>query len=455
MLFPALQATMSPWLGDSVFLRRLTNLAPLIYFAACTLYIWRRVPAARAFALVFFVLVLTSKKALTLFPEFRSYFWLLCASASLAALMYATFLQQRDLDGRQDRTMAAFLAVTIVLSLNLHYLSDVIVGFFLLTCSIAHAMVRRWRWAALIVISTIVGIAPLLVMVTSQLPYMAVVTQAFWIHTTPFDALKMLVAVVAHTLGDNVVFGILLAATAASLGLALLGRQSPVRTLAESPPPGAWRFVAAAVAAAVLAGLLLLAASFAKPILEPRYLTAMVALAGSAAAALVANHIAAQRGLTVLFCGMGLLVAGYHAKKPLHDPRWEATASYLQANVARCPSSVVYALDPRFSQPYNHPVNQAEIQDWGYGLVARAHGFTVRTIDARNAIPPRLSQGCPTYLWAEHTNIKRLPMVQNAAFAGSPGMRARMQAATVFKGRSGFVIVLPPARDAAVRGSSG
>jgi hypothetical protein len=88
------------------------------------------------------------------------------------------------------------------------------------------------------------------------------------------------------------------------------------------------------------------------------------------------------------------------------------------------------------------PAGQNRTQEWGYRLVARAHGFRVYLLEKGQAGHVMLSKQCPTLFWDEHANssdvaeVKKY-LMQNGALGASP--QSSLQ---IFTGNGGYVFVL-------------
>ena len=444
-LFHFANWVVSGFVGQDVSERRLLNLAPVLYFAAACLVVWRRSETARPFILVFAAILLTSRAAFWYFPEHRSYFAVLMVVGALCVLLFETFLAGEDLDLRRDRGFAAFLGVTILLSLNLHYITVVFVGAILGAAFLAHAWRRRRRTAWFIFIAVGLSLTLLLAGLAGQWPYLASTAGKFWIETLPGEAAHMLAAAPARAIASN---RIALLAVIAVIATALF-RRGAARSVVPQPARGAWEFAAATAAGLIFASLVLLAASFAKPILVPRYIVGAVPAAASVLAAIAAPAILSRPWIVVLFCLNAALLIRVYAQAPLHNPRWATTIDHIRQVVAACPATPVYALDPRFNSAVRSP-NGPLIHNWGYQLQGRLNGFQVTILDARQPRAPAMSSTCPTLLWAEHVNLKGgPPKLFRTPLAQTPEMKAALAAATVFRGTSGFVVEIKPVRGAA------
>ncbi|MDB5437914.1 MAG: hypothetical protein JWM33_341 [Caulobacteraceae bacterium] len=436
----------APLVGQDIFVRRLLNLFPLAYLLSVLGFIWTRRPEYRAFVLIFGTIVLTSRAALWYFPEHRSYFSVLCLAASLAALLYVVFRTRDDLQIRLQPRLAAAIFVTIILALNMHYISAVLLGAVLASSTLVLAYQRRWRWAGLIVGATFLAMIPLALGLYAQAPFIAKAAPGFWIRTTPIQAVKMMIGTSFHTLADNLVAG--LAAMSAAI-VAFLDWRAGRHT--DSPNgrivrPGAtnWWFVFALVIGLAFGSFALAAMSVIKPIIIPRYLIAMTPLIAAVVAAIGADQILSRRYFVVLFCLNAVVLLGIYATKPLTSPRWAATIDYVRAHVVACPSTTVYALDPTFV-PSNRPPNEAGIQDWSYLMLGRRNGFKVTVLHPDRAQTPVLSTRCPTLLWGEHMNwLKPVGYLMKSPMALQPGMHERLTKAKLFEGPSGFVIEIAP-----------
>lgn len=428
--------------GPEIFQRRLLNFGPLLYLAAVVLFLWRRSPQARGFLLVLAAVLMTSRSALWFFPEHRSYFATLCLISALCAQLYDTFLVEDGGDARRDRWALAFLGVTILLALNLHYISTVFAGAVLAAAAAVHAF-RRPPIARFVVMATAVAMVPLLAVLAGQLQIVSHYLGDFWINTPPLEAARMLVTTPGLAFGSNLVA----AGCAVAVAGAALRRSQTAGAQAGGPlevPAAAWWFAGALTLGLILASAFLAAVSLFKPILVPRYLIASSAIAVAILAALAGPVIARRRWLAALFCLNALALVVVFSASPLGNRRWSATLDDIQRVTKACPTTIVYGVDPSFV-PGAAFSNEARIQNWGYQIEGRLHGFKVEILRADQATPPRFSAACPTLLWAEHVRLKSaIPQFLESPVATTPKMLSQLATASVYRGQSGFVFHIPP-----------
>lgn len=440
-LFHAVNWLLSPVLGNDIFVRRLLNLFPCAYFLAILTFTGRRSARSARFALVLAVVALTSRGAAWYFPEHRSYFTELCLTGALCALMRELFVRDRDIRLAEEPALVALTFLTIVVTLNLHFIAVVLVGSFLGMAALALLARRRWWAAGLVIAATAVAFGPVLMALWAELGFLTAVGD-FWTKSGPLDTLKMLVATPAHSFADNLVAGF--AAVVAAYA-AWRGR----RGAASASPPPAWSpntddvwFAATLFAGIVFGMAFLLVVNISRPLVVPRYLITLVPLTAGVVATLGADLLLSRRGWTLLFLINAALVLAVFSVKPLTNPRWEGTIKYIRARVEQCPSTKVYGLDTTIF-PYPRPFNEHIIQDWGYQAMGRENGFSVTLLDPRRPNAPVLSNTCPTLLWAEHINETKAPKI----FATSPlaaTLHNALKSSRIFRKSNGFVVDIPP-----------
>ena len=139
---------------------------------------------------------------------------------------------------------------------------------------------------------------------------------------------------------------------------------------------------------------------------------------------------------------------GISAHKLVEEPRWNASAALIGAEVADCPSSVVEA----FAFPHAGALpNEGRVFALGYTYLAERHGFRVRMAQAGAPIARDEARQCPTVLWTEHVPWTTQPM---PAGPDALVLDAARQAlgpidlggAVVERTKTGALVVLKPER---------
>ncbi|MEW5685526.1 MAG: hypothetical protein AB1942_11460 [Pseudomonadota bacterium] len=449
-VFSAINWLLDPVVGEGMFGRRMINLIWVLYFFAGAGFLAAKYPATRKFILVFAVLILANRHMALYFPEHRSYTMVLGLSATVICCLQWLFSADRDFDLRKDLGAALLTVFSVVLALNVHFVTTLILGLMLGLALLALVLEKRYRAAGLVFVAGALAGPPLLGALYAQSLYLTDATQTFWVETGPLGAARKMVNVGAITVVANLVALAVALIVAAPLVLKG-GLGDRLRTMrAAEPSQRAWRFVAVMVAAVIVPSLLLMAISLVRPIVVERYLLSFVAIIMAGIAALAAEQILARKWLFVLFALNAVLAFTVFVQKPLHDPRWNETAVKVKRIVDTCPGTRVYALYPTYVKPYPAAANQPPVHWWGYQHVAEEAGFRVINLDPEKSGPIALSASCPTVLWAEHMEQRKhaAEVLDDEPFAaGAPQLQAALRAAKVDFGApkaTGFVLVIPP-----------
>lgn len=347
-LFYALNRASWEVVGAQMLPHRLLNLIPLALLSTYVAALAARDASLRKPILVAAVLLL-SNPDFSYITEHRSYFTTLCAVTALILTLLVVEREPTDLSFSRSRFLPIATAATILLALNLHYISALVSG---ITISVIAADVARrghWRWAAWMVGWAAAGSLLLIGALIAELPYIRLAAPAFWIDTPPFKALRFIRGHVLAAFGVNIAA---IAAVALSC-LRLWQRRD------DAPSSNDLRFallmlISVGFAAAVLGGI-----GFVKPILVPRYLNALTPPSVVAISCLAASVLMQRLWVFVLFIVNAALAILPLARSEYKEPRWEAGARIVAATVAACPGTLVYGIDRTYLPPASHHTNLA------------------------------------------------------------------------------------------------
>ncbi len=441
---------MAAWMAEpltrlGVFGARLLNLLPLLFLAASASYLAVTRPALRAFVLVFAVLVAASPAFLRFFGEDRSYFSQLSFAATLALGLYAIEAGGEDFDPRRDGALAAITALAVLFIFNLHQAAALIAGVVLGVAILMNWRAGRRRWAGLLFAMGLLSAIPMIVSMMVQAPYLRSVAQDFWIVTPLREAAWIMTSTLLKAVALNAA-----ALGAAALVLTEAWRARRTGAMAEAPAPGAFGFAAVMMIGLVAACIAMLVLNAVKPLIIPRYLITLVPYGGAAVAALGARVLLSRAWVFALFIANAALVCAFVTEDEAFTGNWNDNAEVIQEQVAECPSTLVYAIDPaRLNQsgvPEHTPPNAPAVHEWGYAYEGAVYGFHV-VIDRPAEVKalPR-ARDCPTLLWGEHTygmGLTQASAPQIARYAHLPLDAASLAHATFTLSDSGFVLSVP------------
>ena len=427
------------------------NLIPLMTFLLTGAYLSWKTPAIRGFALVFTGVVLANRMAIEFFPEHRSYFTQLCFTASLLTCLRALFSQGADLRPDRDRGLAGLLFLWAVAALVIHYIGALIVGALLGVIGLECLRRGYWRWAGLLILAAVVAGTMLGASLISQSTYLKATAPHFWINTGPVAAFRYMVTVISAVVKAQPVADV--AAVLTVLALFLGGRWADwgpgdwIKTVRRD----ALTFVAPVGLGLIAAVGAVLIVNQIKPVVEMRYLIPMTAIAGALLAAICANILVARWWLFGLFLVNVAATSALETRHVVRDNRWNTYIHAIRVQVQACPETRVYGLNPGFISNYNKPANEPEVEDWGYGEMARAHGFTLTVLDPMKASPIVLARHCPTLFWGAHIEgVMGARELSAAPFTRALPPGVSLAAAKLFIDphanpvETGFLLTLPP-----------
>jgi hypothetical protein len=439
-LYYMLNRLVWPVLGEDIFWHRLTNLVPLAMLLGLAVHLARSVPAMRGVVVVVLVLVLSNPDVGYLI-EYRSYTTILCAATAVLLLLYRVVLLDGDLDLARDRGLMILLLGTLLLAFNLHYFASLICGVAVGVVALDRLWLRRSRWAAFLILCTVVASVPLLASLAAERAYMAKAVPDFWIDTSPLRTVGLLVQVGLESFGFNVVL-------AACLFLVVRSTVQR-RAAADQPVSPQWRFALLMAAAALLASGLILAASLVRPMVVARYLVALTPIYAIALGALTERLLLSRAWLFSLFVLNAAIAAVIPFAQQFDRPLWNESASVIAGGVRACPAARVYALE-RHDLPPAMTVpalpNAREFIHWALPRLGRQHGFAAEPVTPGDRPHPRSPAPCPTFVWSEHVKRNAPEAVGTIRAAGLEVAQDELQDVRRFDSRSGFVLIVPPLR---------
>lgn len=431
---------MSAFIGPQEQYHRLLNLLWLAGLASIGSYIAVIRPAMRPALVVGAALVL-SNHDIILFGEYRSYAASFCSSAALMLLLCEMLQRNRDLSLREDRTLMLLLGGTIMLSLNLHYVSTVICGIVLGVFVLDAIRRRHWRWAGFLIGAGMFATLLLLAILFVQGTYLQGVAQDFWVKPSVKHAARIMATQVAFATGLNVVL-------IGCLAQELRDRFRGVRDGIDGVPAAGHFAILAALAIFVSCFLLLVINAF-KPLILARYLVALSPVAIAPLAMLTAHRITARRWLFGLFLVNAALVSLWFVRSSPHRLGWDDGARRVAAIVEACPETIVYTMwrfDAVPKVQRTPPPNEVPFLTWAMADIGTTYGLAPRFIHpAKPPAPLPLSPGgCPTILWIEHA--KALDGVRTARAAGLSNPATPEAAIRTTRTASGTMIELAGSR---------
>lgn len=397
-LFYALNWLVSGIVGTPVHVHRVLNLLPLAGLVGVGAFVFHVRPAMQPALVVAGVLFLANHET-TYFGEYRSYALIMCATAALALLMVEMLNRGRDLVWAKDRLLCLMLGSTILLALNLHYISTLVCGVTIMIFAVDQLRLRRWRWAAMITFISAVSMLAVFAALWAQRPYMAETVPNFWVSTNFRSALQSIVGRAFQATGKNI--AIFIAMLLWARALAARAHAGQKRVAEDSAEHAVVLFVLSLL----LSGVMLLAINAYRPVVTPRYLLAMTPISILSFALLLGNIVAGYRQLFVLFLvnalGVGLFY-GWSIQKKL---AWDEGALLVAQMVEACPDALVYSLPRSRALPASRASgipNESEFMHWAIADLGKTYGFRSHPLPRpETATVPLSPTGCPTIVYIE------------------------------------------------------
>jgi hypothetical protein len=389
-LFYFVSRLLAAALGDDVAILRLQNAIAMAGLLAFFLYAHMTWKNVERFLPLCAVLTFSSYFATGYFAEYRSYYAQFVSGICCYGCAYA-LLRGDVLAGARDRRITTVIfAVTAVLLVNLHFVTTLLMAVSFAGLAAVALLLGERRLAVLICAVGLLAAAPLVVTLVLQASsLLGKAGGRFWINTGLFGALSILVGSIAKGIGLN-----LMACVAA--GRVLLGRSGADVSGGAAKD----RVIGAALLGLATGSLgILLLLNLYTPIIIDRYLVLCSAAIICGLAIVAQAAVFSRRGGFAMVVANAVLFLGISGHKLVEEPRWNASAALIGAEVADCPSSVVEA----FTFPHAGALpNEASVFALGYGYLAARYGFRVRMARPGAPIARDDAGKCPTLLWTEH-----------------------------------------------------
>jgi hypothetical protein len=346
----------------------------------------RRLPDQKGFNAALVLLTLSLPQAMEAFVTYRSYFWQMAATATLAIVARHVAATRRDLGLRTDLDIAVIAIVATAASISLHYVGGLF-GALLSGATVLCALARGLRrWAFLVFTTAALSSLFMVAMAIVQAPRWATELDHSWIDKPFPKAIVVPLTLVGTAIWHNPV--------------AFAGLWTDRRRLLEPD-----RFFLVMISAVLAAGILLvLAINAVMPIVIDRYLFAVPVLV-SALMAVAAARLIRHRPLFALFALASAAVIIATLADSGIKPLWRANARVIAEIVERCPTTQVFAASGWALGPAAETLaarREDPVFARAYRSLAEEHGYAVSFIGQNGhvrAMPGR----CPVLLWIEHT----------------------------------------------------
>lgn len=364
---------------------RLLNLIPLGLLTLYLVLLGKTEPRERAFITIFAISLGSSAFFVDYFVEFRSYFTGLCAFAGLTVTLVAQGRQKPNRPGSASVVLWCGYALTLIICLNIHYLTAAMTVVMVAVFGIAAAIRREWRRFTIYLITGTLAFAPFIAFVAYQWATIQRISKDYWLKTDIPSALHMFFSAIAAPT-SQVQSLVAFAWIAAAI---LLVRNKTRSRLV----PTALVLVLAIVAEIAT----LLVYTWLTSAMIDRYLIPLWVLAVALFSVMLSREIYERGWLLGLFTVTNILGAVTAALPHWNDPRWDEAAQYLSAKQTTCSGARIV---PMQQDPNDHTPNTIENYDDAYGYMARKWNLVLGDVDVPSPRPRDPS--CPDYYWADH-----------------------------------------------------
>jgi hypothetical protein len=390
-------------LGNDVAIRRFQNLLPLAGLIAALAYAARYWKNAGRFLLTYTVLAFSSFFMTGYFPEYRSYFAQFCCGVVFYGCGYALLSGDRILTPGDRVRSAWVLLLMSVLLVNLHFVTAVIALISLGGMAITAWMFGQRRLITAFCAMAAVAAVPLAVTVAFQAHYLVAESGGqFWIKAGLASSVRAIVISIGKGMGCNIVaFGL--------AGWMILQRSrawpwfgaTPHQAGARVATGESWEAtIGLAFLGSALAGFcFFLVISLQTPIVTDRYFVLCSAAIVCGVAILVKDIVFERRLAFVMLLVNAAVFLAFVGDKLILEPRWNASAALVSAQVAKCPSTTVDA----FKFPYAGSLpNEWTVLGAAHAYLGARFGFHVQMVTAETYQRFDPGQRCPRILWTEH-----------------------------------------------------
>ena len=184
----------TPLVGSVPLPHRLMNVLAVAWAAYFLVGAARRYPASANVLMVHALLVLSLPAVVPYFAELRSYFSQIWIFHVLLGTLIVANDRASDLDWQQDRWLAVMLSLSVLMALNIHYVSTTLAGPL-----IGAAVVLFWwrgqrRLALTLVAASALAAVPLFSFYFMHRDYLSDEMQTFWIRGGVVEGLQDAVA---------------------------------------------------------------------------------------------------------------------------------------------------------------------------------------------------------------------------------------------------------------------
>lgn len=420
------------WLGETVEARRVLNLFVLVG-TAIQIGWWLIPHRLRRIGWIYAIALASAWPAIDRAAELRSNY---LAFAAAATAMAALVTFGRDQRAAHPRIKWARLAFALLIALNVHLATSLIVGSLVAAILLRRLIARDGHGAIRLFTAASVAAVPMLVHLAWSFGQIEANTRSFWIQGG-FDSARWAIqAEVVRNLAANPPVTI-----AAVVGFAMLAwRGQRDRRM----PPSVDLAMTLAIGLA-LGCTAMVALHLWRPFVIDRYLVALhpplaMILALGAAALLDRIRPVFALVLAALMAFSAMTAIQGNFGRTLARPSWYGTGRMIAAIRRDCPATVIH-VDTRGNRPVltAPPVENSLVVPFAYRQVAAHFGFPIRAPQDRS-----MAQYCPTLFWTEHVagesvTAEQLAMPLRAA--GYPIARARLM-----RVGDGHVLLTWPAR---------
>jgi hypothetical protein len=369
--------------------------------------------------------------ALDRIDQLRSYF----LSFVLTALILPLLLRELHRPTvRRQKPVA--LGLLLMLGCSVHLITTVIVASLVAAGFARLVLVRRWRDAATLALTSALALIPFAGIMAMQLPTMMANTRTFWI---PPGINGARWAIEAELLGAVTCNPVLSLVALAGLGLLL------VKTWRRDATSRDRLIDIATLGAGLgLALVVLVAAHVYRPLLITRYLVAVdpvIALALAICAESLTRRLPVRQTMmidAIMLIATALAIQANLAAT-LRQWSWNGTAHTIATLVQSCPDTLVYPDLHWNAEPLSLPPREnREVVPFAYDTMAHRFGFALAPAGSHT-----LSKTCPTVFWSDHAaafHPSATDVIRELRVAGYPVTSGRMVRHDI-----GWILITPPA----------
>ncbi len=388
------------FLGMDYTVLRLTNLVPLLAFAAFVAGTYVKLPAARHFLLAFTVLWCASMWFGDFFPELRNYF-AQHAFGSIFLLALVVLHGWKEAAERASTWLWTWMFVSLTIIVNLHMISTLYAGALIAAFGAYNLIFPQYRMRAVwLAVGGILSIVPLVAFVALTFNYLSDQSETFWITTSTISAIRRHFEAFAQGSGFSVVGCVIFLIAANTIVREWLtakaaGKDALATQFAKDRPLVSGAILFGGLA---LGSIALLIINALTPMVILRYLNLLsdgLNIIIALAFYVLPRHRAIWLGALIL---NGLLALAHFLIDAATQPRWRESAEMVIAELEKCPGAPVYSTDWTVTE-----------SGMGKYRLAKQYGFEIE----HNLIsgPPLAitPNECGAILWLEHVTRFKEP----------------------------------------------